>query len=126
MKTWLFGVSLLILCGGISLSQEPQTANGALQSALRFQGQVMFHVANGATRTVSVTVRNWSIAGGSIDRFPEPGLAMVQLLAGRLTTTIDGKTEDRNTGDVWSVPSVSSMGVTVKRETAVIQTISLQ
>jgi quercetin dioxygenase-like cupin family protein len=98
-----------------------------VQSTLRFQGPVTFHEQNGAVRQVSVTIRNWSIAGGRpIDRFPEPGLVMVQVLAGQLTTLIDGKMEDRKTGDVWAVPVGSVMGITVKRETVILQTVAVQ
>ena len=121
----LFAAGLASLfASGLLGSQE---AVETLQSTLRFQGPISFHAPNGAARQVSVTIRNWSIASGRpIERFQEPGLIMVQVLAGQVTTVIDGKSEDRKTGDIWAVPTGSAMAVSVKRETAVLQTVAVQ
>jgi len=123
-KAFFVGGFASLLASGILRSQEPLAT---LQSIVRFQGPVSFHAQNGAARQVSVTIRNWSIASGPpIERFQEPGLVMVQVLAGQVTTVIDGKSEDRKTGDIWAVPMGSVMALSVKRETAVLQTVAVQ
>jgi quercetin dioxygenase-like cupin family protein len=119
-----FVVGLASLTSEILHSQEPLER---LQSTVRFQGLITLHVPNGTARQMSVTIRNWSIASGPpIERFQEPGLVMVQVLAGQMTTVIDGKSEDRKTGDVWAVPTGSAMAISVRRETVVLQTVAVQ
>jgi quercetin dioxygenase-like cupin family protein len=123
-KTLFLAGLASLFASGLLHSQEPLET---LQSIVRFQGPVSFHAPNGTARQLSVTIRNWSIASGRpIERFQEPGLIMVQVLAGQVTTMIDGKSEDRKTGDIWAVPTGSAMAISVKRETAVLQTVAAQ
>lgn len=117
---------LLLAAFGLALAQEPNQA-GPLPPIVRFQGKLNLDGRNGKANQLSVSVKDWSLPSGrTIERFPETGFVLVQLLAGQVTTSIAGQRQDRHTGDIWTIPAGTSMSITVKREMATLQTMAVQ
>jgi quercetin dioxygenase-like cupin family protein len=118
-----------IVCSVLALAQaQQQLPSGLLPPTVRFHGDISLTSATGkAAKPLSVTIRQWSVPSGrTVERFPETGFVLVQLLAGKVTTNIEGKQQNRNTGDIWIVPAGASMAVTVRREMAILETVAVQ
>jgi hypothetical protein len=128
----MFQITLRLgfMLAALSLLQaQQQQSTGLLPPIVRFQGAIRLAPENGKAppKPLSVTIHQWSVLGGrTVERFPETGFVLVQLLAGKVTTDIGGKQQSRNTGDVWSVPAGASMSVRVRREMATLETIAVQ
>jgi uncharacterized cupin superfamily protein len=117
--------ALILPALALASPQETQQTN-PLGPTPRFSGSVSFKGKDGSPKEVPVQIRNWSVLGGrAIDRFPEQGFLIVHLLAGQVSTVIDGKEQSWKTGDSWTVPAGSYMSLTVKREMATLQVVSI-
>ena len=52
--------------------------------------------------------------------FPFPGLLVIHLRAGEMTTAIDGDREERETGDIWTVLPGVQMGVATEDDKVIL------
>jgi len=89
----------------------------------RFQGSLTAKAKNGKTVPVKAMLRNFGVtAGTGALRLPSQGFLVIQLHSGQIKTTIDGKEQERNEGEFWTVPANSQMSIDVLSESAVLQT----
>jgi hypothetical protein len=105
--------------------QEAPRENFGLLRRGRFEGSVKLRTKAGRATQVGAVLHQWSIPGKQRVAIPEHGFLLVELRAGRLTTTIDGKELERRAGDFWTVPAKVRMWVTVTSESAVLDVMSL-
>jgi len=123
-RKWMLAAaigSLVLGCLGlaaVTFAQKKEGAStGALQHTERFQGTAALKDKAGKAKTVRLAVHNWTLLGEQhIDEFPEHGFLLVQLLSGKVTTVIDGKTEKRNKGEFWVVRANEKMGIEARGE----------
>jgi hypothetical protein len=93
----------------------------------RFNGDTTLPLKGGQSRALHVIVEDWGIHGRQrIEKFPQEGFLLVHLLAGKVTTVINGKEQAHNGGEYWIVPVGSSMSVQVTSESASLQTLSVR
>jgi hypothetical protein len=124
------------LLRGSSFAAETQTAPPSEEQAKtdalrkpfdRFDTTVELRPREGMARRLRVVMRNWIIDNRrQIARFPEEGFLIVQLRAGKLTTTIDGKRDERTEDEFWTVPVGSVMSVETGNDSAIIQTVAIR
>ena len=96
--------------------------------ATRFSNVVRAKTAKGAEVPLKVEVKNWTVSRSArAFEMPEQGFCVVQLISGRITTEIAGKSTDRNPGDFWVVEKGQRMAISMKRprESAGLQTIAV-
>jgi hypothetical protein len=131
MKTRL---CFAIFAAALACAQQPQAEQRQIESSDRFVGTAAVQTKSNATRQVPVALRNWSLHQGQgspkapskgPQPFPVKGFLMVQLLAGKVRTGINGATQEWKEGDVWTVPANATMMMEVLGETAVLQTLSV-
>jgi len=100
---------------------------GALKSIERFDGRTGLRTRRGKLEELHVVIRNWQLHGRlRVEKFPEPGFAIVHLHSGKVVTVINGKEQQRNGGDFWIVPAGSSMAVQVVSESALLETTAVR
>jgi hypothetical protein len=111
---------------------EPQprgeVSSGPVSEDRRFSGAVQILTPSGPS-SVRVEITNIDIRGGhTVERLALPfeGLLLLQLQAGELTTTIDGKPEQRTQGQAWTVPPAVPLGLTTGRDAASLQSILIE
>lgn len=127
----VLAVSLLLLVLPSCRERQPETQRprpGPVSQDRRFSGSVRLRSSTGP-QEVRVEITNVDLRGGStIDRLELPfeGTLMVNLQAGEVTTTIDGKKEERHQGQIWTVPPGVPMGLTTGRDAASLQTILVE
>jgi quercetin dioxygenase-like cupin family protein len=103
-------------------SQEKGEALVRLQPIDRFDSRTNIRTKKGGIRNLHVVIRNWELHGRQrIAKFPAQGFMVVQLHSGQVITTIDGKEQQHNGGDFWTVPAGSSMSLQVTSESALLQ-----
>jgi len=103
-----------------------QEAVAPLRPIERFDGRTAWRTKAGTLQAIHVALRNCGIHGRQrIRRFPEQGLMIVQLRGGEVTTVIDGKEQKRKGGEFWTVPTGSSMSISVTSESASLQTLAV-
>ena len=91
----------------------------------RFEGTADFKGNGGATKHAAVTIRQWTVPGKQkIEALAERGFLLVTVRAGKVTTTIAGKEEQRVTNDFWTVPENAKMSVEAAGEAAVLEVVS--
>jgi quercetin dioxygenase-like cupin family protein len=90
-----------------------------------FEGETTTAAKDGATQPVRVSVQSWEFAGPNSTTHETPlrGFYVAHLLSGEISTTIDGQTAARVSGDYWTVKTGATMQVRVLGEYAVIETI---
>jgi quercetin dioxygenase-like cupin family protein len=123
-RRWMLAAaigSLVLGCLGLAAVAFAQKKEGsgaaAAKQTERFQGTAALKDKAGKAKTVRLAVHNWTLLGEQhIDQFPEHGFLLVQLLSGKVTTVIDGKTEKRNKGEFWVVPANAKMGIDARGE----------
>lgn len=123
-----------IIAAFVALSLGPARAEaqeravgGGFEARERFTGTLTLLTKQGQSRNLSVAVRHWAIRGGQkIDRFPEEGFKVVQLLAGSVTTIMDGRRMDRREGEFWTVPAGVPMAVETRDDTAVLHVMTVR
>jgi hypothetical protein len=95
-----------------------------LSPALVFEGKTTTPASNGAARPAHVTVQAWKMTGPKdlTHEIPLRGFYVAHLLGGEISTTIDGQTTKRATGDYWTVKAGAAMQVNVFGEFAVLET----
>ena len=106
---------------------QPAEVSGSLLGSLR-RGEhlVSFEAKGGKAQSKRVTVDQWTlVAGRDVQRIPAQGDVVFQLRAGRIRTLIDGQKLDRREGDIWLLPTGTSMAVSVMTEMATLQSVSL-
>jgi quercetin dioxygenase-like cupin family protein len=109
----------------------PETRQGEALAPLshveRFDGRTTLQIKGGKSRDLHVVVQDWGIHGRKpVEKFPEEGFMMVHLLAGKVTTVIDGKEQTHKGGDFWTVSPGSNMSVQVTSESASLQTLAVR
>jgi len=93
----------------------------------RLDKTVSLRTKDGRTIHIHAVVRDWGIRGGEpVAEFPEQGLMIVQLRAGKVTTVINGQRQGRDEDEFWTLPAGSRMSVEVTGETAVLQTMAIR
>lgn len=104
--------------------QTTQDAVATVRARPQFQGATLVRV-DARADSVRVDIRLWSIAGGqriAVLELPFQGLTVVELRGGRVTTIIDGRRVERRVGEIWSVPSGSTMQLETGDDMATLQT----
>lgn len=92
----------------------------------RFEGDAQFKGKDGKSKGAHVTIRQWTIPGKQkVDALPERGFLVVTVRAGKVTSTIGGKQEQRTTGDFWTVAEGQKMSVEAAGETALLEVVSV-
>ena len=103
----------------------PTTADDIAAPVKRFEGTADFKGKGGATKHAAVTIRQWTVPGKQkIEALAERGFLLVTVRAGKVTTTIAGKEEQRVTNDFWTVPENTKMSVEATGEAAVLEVVS--
>jgi len=93
----------------------------------RFEGALALAEVNGAERRIVVTIRNWTIQNGHrVDDFPVPGLMVVQVRGGSLTTIVGGQRRRRGTDEFFVVPSGTKLSLETDDDTASFQVVTLR
>lgn len=123
-------VSALLLVLLVLTPVQAQERPSTLRSQDRFDGATRVRVRDprGQTQinTVNVRIENWTIDGGQkVAALPlrSPGLMVVQMRGGQMTTVIAGKRQERREDDFWTVPAGVQMGIETRNDTATFQTI---
>ena len=115
------GLGVLIGCGRATAPEKPPPP---LRSMDRFRGQVQITTPEGP-RKVGVSFHKWIVNNHQkLDQLPvEPrgGMLVVQLGAGRLTTIIDGRRQERSEGEFWTVPAGQTMAIETGDDSVVLQ-----
>jgi hypothetical protein len=105
-------------------AQATQGAAATVRVRPQFQGATQVRV-DAQADSVRVDIRLWSIAGGqriAALELPFRGLTVVELRGGRVTTIIDGRRVERRVGEIWSVPTGSTMQLETGDDMATLQT----
>lgn len=107
-----------------------QQENQLVRSSAIFEGRTRVRDvrAKGELRETDVRIQNVAIVGGQkleALALRSNGITIVQLRAGKLTTVIDGKRQERKEGEFWTVPPGVKMSVETEDDTATIQTIEI-
>lgn len=111
-------------------AQAPQAEDadanaGKATPTNRFEGDARFKGKDGKSKSAHVTIRQWTIPGRQkVDTLSERGFLLVTVRAGKVTSTIGGKREQRITDDFWTVPERQKMSVEAAGETAVLEVVS--
>jgi quercetin dioxygenase-like cupin family protein len=124
----LFSIVCLIPATGRAQPQEPNAppADAMPVPVNRYQGDAHFKGKDGRTRDAQVGIRQWTIAPRQkVDALPESGFLLVTVRAGKVTTTINGQTQQRRTDDFWTVPENTRMSVEASGEAALLEVLSL-
>lgn len=93
--------------------------NGVVRVRRRDQGEAV---------EMNVAVVNWSIAGGTAVtalQVPPQSLVVAQLAAGKITTIIDGRRQERKEREFWTVPPDKQLGLETDDDSAIVQTIAI-
>lgn len=122
----LIAFAIAIACAAPLAAQEQRRDSTDASPVLgreRFRGEIPITTREGP-RTLAVTQRNWSVAGGRAE-IPDTGFLVVQLHSGEVTTTIDGQVQKRKPNDWWTVPDGAKWSVEVTSEHAVLQVTAI-
>jgi quercetin dioxygenase-like cupin family protein len=93
----------------------------------RFAGSLRLSARDGSARALQVEVHHWSIRGGQrATPAASPGFRVMQLLAGAVTTVIDGQRVARREGEFWTVPAGAALGLETGDDTAVLQVTTVR
>jgi quercetin dioxygenase-like cupin family protein len=123
-----FGTAFAALMGGFGADAQLASGDAAEQLApLRRADETLAVTGrDGRVQALRVALHEWTlVAGRDIARFPADGNLLVQLRAGRVTTTIDGQSMARSEGEFWVVPAGKTMALRVTTEMATIATTSV-
>jgi quercetin dioxygenase-like cupin family protein len=93
----------------------------------RFAGTLRLSARDGSARALQVEVHHWSIRGGQrVTPAASPGFRVMQLLAGAVTTVIDGQRVARREGEFWTVPAGVALLLETGDDTAVLQVTTVR
>jgi hypothetical protein len=117
-------LALLIASGTVAQTLDTPVDLAPVTS---FDGFATFRDKAGMPKQVALRIRNWIIPNGQrIVRFPEQGLLVVQLRAGSLITTIEGKRQQRAVEEFWTVPPGTAMSIETEQDSVILQVVSLR
>jgi quercetin dioxygenase-like cupin family protein len=118
-------VATVLLCLVPCAGPAQTSQNDGLPPVNRFEGSAQFMGKEGKQKDAHVAIRQWTIpARQRVDTFPERGFLLITVRAGKVTTTVDGKQQQRGTDDFWTVPENSKLAVEAGGEAAVLEVIS--
>jgi quercetin dioxygenase-like cupin family protein len=126
---WIF--SSMFLAGLFALAPAfAQQEKQLVRSSAIFEGKTRLREvgAKGGLRETDVRIQNVAIVGGQKLEslgLRSNGITIVQLRAGKLVTVINGKRQERQEGEFWTVPPGVAMSVETEDDTATIQTIEI-
>jgi len=120
----MFAMGLLVLTP--AFAQQ----NQLVRSSAIFEGKTRVRDVKraGELRDTDVRIQNVAIVGGQkLDSLGlrSNGITIVQLRAGKLITVIDGKRQERQEGEFWTLPAGAQMSIETEDDTATIQTIEV-
>lgn len=107
---------------------KPQTQGqgDSLTVRNRFDVVLTYRTRTGEARRVRVARRQWSLTPqATLSRSPEPGLLVVQLTGGDVTTTIGRERRQPRPDEFWTVPAGVPMRVEVGREQATLEVLTV-
>jgi hypothetical protein len=117
-------LSLIPLAAGAQ--DRNKDAEQRVISTERLGTSANFTAKDGQSKSASVILRQVSVFGKEpVDPISEPGFRLMTLRAGKVTTVLDGKEENRNPGDVWAVPENTKFSLKVRDEAAVLDIVSV-
>jgi quercetin dioxygenase-like cupin family protein len=123
IDTTIMALALVLLASAGAAQEQGY----GLETFDRFSGNLRLVTRQGPPRDLQVEVNHWSIRGGQrVDRLPGTGFRLVQLVAGSLTTVIDGQRAERREGEFWTVPAGGSMVLETGDDTAVLQVMTVR
>jgi quercetin dioxygenase-like cupin family protein len=131
MKRTKLLFSSLVAVGLFALAPTfAQQENQLVRSNAIFDGKARVRDAKATAelRDTQVRIQNVAIVGGQ--KLESLGLrsnslTIVQLRGGKLITVINGKRQERQEGEFWTVPAGATMSVETEDDTATIQTIEI-
>jgi quercetin dioxygenase-like cupin family protein len=116
----LIAFAIAVACAApLAAQQRPESDASPVLGRERIRAEIPITTREGV-RTLQVTQRNWSLAGGQAG-IPDTGFLVVQLHSGEVVTTIEGNRQKRKPGEWWSVPEGAKWSVQVTSEMAVLQ-----
>ena|SRR5215211_966658 len=124
IRSGMFAMGLLVLTP--AFAQQ----NQLVRSSAIFEGKTRVRDVKraGELRDTDVRIQNVAIVGGQkLDSLGlrSNGITIVQLRAGKLITVIDGKRQERQEGEFWTLPAGAQMSIETEDDTATIQTIEV-
>lgn len=128
-RTKLMLSGLFVACFALAPAFA-QPDNQMVRSSAIFEGKARVRdtKTEGALRDTDVRIQNVAIVGGQ--KLDSLGLranaiTIMQLRAGKLITVIDGKKQERQEGEFWTVPAGAKMSIETTDDTATVQTIEI-
>jgi hypothetical protein len=126
MKTLTAAATLSLLPVAAGAQDGGKDAEPRVISTERLGTSANFTAKDGHSKSASVILRQVSVFGKQpVDPISEPGFRLMTLRAGKVTTTLDGKEENRNPGDIWTVPENTKFSLKVRDEAAVLDIVSV-
>jgi gentisate 1,2-dioxygenase len=125
----LMAIAVAGIAAASALAQAPNP--GTVSSIDRFMGGVTMALTEGVARTPERTplqYQIWNLAPGvKLAGLPlrSKGNVIYELRAGKLTTIIDGKSEQRREGEFWVVRSNQTIEFQSDDDNVVVHTILL-
>jgi hypothetical protein len=110
--------------------QKPTTQTASQGDSLtvrnRFDVVLSYRTGTGAIRKVRIARRQWSIPGlTTVPRSPEPGLLVVQLTGGDVTTVIGRERRQPKEDEFWTVLPGTPMRIEVGKEQATLEVLAV-
>ncbi len=130
-------VALGLMSGGVGCSRpapEPSPDNpstqdrGAVHQDRRFSGFLRL-ATRGGSDSVRVELSNLDVRSDTtVDRLDLPfeGTLIAYIQAGTATVTIDGRRQEKNQGQIWTVPPGASFGLATGRDAVSLQTVLIE
>lgn len=122
-----------VVMGLAQAQQAPQTPEpqqfdppSRLEPIERFAGPLVVRTAAGATRSVHVVIRTWSIPNRQRVQLPDRGYRVVQLVSGDAATVIAGDRRRRREGEFWTVAAGQDLIVETARDTVTLSVVSIE
>jgi quercetin dioxygenase-like cupin family protein len=109
------------------VAAQDRTDDAGPEARDRFAGTLRFSARDDSARGLRVDVHHWAIRGGQrVTPAASPGFRVVQLLAGAVTTVIDGERAARREGEFWTVPAGAAMRLQTGDDAAVLQVTTVR
>jgi hypothetical protein len=126
MKTLTAAATLSLIPVAAEAQDRGKDAEPRVISTERLDTSANFTAKDGKSKSASVILRQVSVFGKEpVDPISQPGFRLMTLRAGKVTTTLDGKEENRNPGDIWTVPENTKFSLKVRGEAAVLDVVSV-
>ncbi len=123
-------IAALVLLAGL-LQTGPvqgQEASAGDAGRVKFVEQFIGKARLGGplAQEVSIAIYRWSVGRRqkiAVLELPVKGTLIVQLRAGVVVTTINGKRQKRRADEFWTVPAGVTMGIETGNDTVILQTV---